>query len=291
MRLFHLFEDISHQNLIIYPGRFSPPTKNHLNVYKYLAKTYGANNVYVATSDKVDPPRSPFNFAEKKELLSFAGIPADHIVNTKSPYMAREITEHFDPASTVLIFAVGQKDMEEDPRFNFKPKKDGSPSYFQPYAANKGKLETFDKHAYIVPIPNFKFELGGQQILGATQIRKLFAEASPEQQKQIFTELYGRFDPKLFALVQSKLAPQVEEGLSMDGIKKGAKHAAVGVSMAMAALGANPQAAKNPEVPVNPLYFRYREAERRENLKKDREAAIKRASPKYRSVTSTKNVD
>ena len=289
MRLFQLFEAVSHQNLVIYPGRFSPPTRNHLNVYKHLAKTYGANNVYIATSDKVDPPRSPFNFAEKKELLSFAGIPSDHIVNTKSPYMAREITEHFDPASTVLIFAVGQKDMEEDPRFNFKPKKDGSPSYFQPLAANKNKLETFDKHAYITPIPNFKFELGGQQILGATQIRNLFAEASPEEQKQIFTELYGRFDPKLFALVQSKLGPQVDEGFDMEGLKKHARKAAAGASIAMAALGGSPQAHTAPDVPVNPLYFRYKEAERRENMKKEREAAIKRNAPKYRSQQTARN--
>jgi len=288
MRLFHLFEDISHQNLVIYPGRFSPPTKNHLNVYKYLAKTYGANNVYIATSDKVDPPRSPFNFAEKKELLSFAGIPANHIVNTKSPYMAREITEHFDPSSTVLIFAVGQKDMEEDPRFNFKPKKDGSPSYFQPYAANKGKLETFDKHAYIVPIPNFEFELAGQQILGATQIRKLFAEASPEEQKQIFTELYGRFDPKLFALVQSKLAPQVEEGFDIEGLKRNAKKVAAGASIAMAAMGGG-HAPTTPDLPVNPLYIRYREAERKEQLKKDREEAIKRNAPKYKGQQFSRN--
>lgn len=273
MRLYHLFEDISHQNLVIFPGRFQPVTRNHFNVYKHLCKSFGSKNVFIASSNKTEAPKSPFTFEEKKALLSFIGVEPSHIVETKSPYLAREITEHYNPSSTVLIFAVGQKDMEEDPRFNFKPKKDGNPSYFQPYESNKGNLQTFDKHAYITPIPNFKFELNGQQILGATQIRAMFAEADIEQQKKLFAELYGRFDPKLFALVSQKLSGKVAEGFK-DTMKK----VGAGASIAMAAFGANPHPSVNPEIPVNPLYFRYQEAERREALKKQKENSLKQAA-------------
>lgn len=279
MRLYHLFEDISHQKLVIFPGRFQPVTRNHFNVYKYLCKTFGQQNVFIASSNKTEAPKSPFTFEEKKALLSFIGVEPSHIVETKSPYIAREITEHYDPASTVLIFAVGQKDMEEDPRFNFKPKKDGNPSYFQPYEPNKNNLQTFDKHAYITPIPNFKFELNGQQILGATQIRAMFAEADVQQQKHLFKELYGKFDPKLFSIVSNKLSGKVAEGIK-DSLKK----VGAGASIAMAAFGANPHHPLNPEVPVNPLYFRYKDAERRESLRRNRENNLKSSN----NITSRK---
>jgi hypothetical protein len=238
MRLFQLFEDTQKNTLVIFPGRFQPVTRNHFNVYQYLCKSFGQKNVFIASSNKVEPPRSPFSFEEKKALLSFIGVDPSHIIETKSPYMAREITEHYDPNTTVLIFAVGQKDMEEDPRFNFKPKKDGSPSYFQPYNP-KAKLETFDKHAYITPIPNFKFELGGQVVMGATQIRKMFADSDEQQQKKLFTELYGKFDPKLFAMVSQKLSGQIGEVLNpnlKNKLKKAGACAAMTIGLAGAAM-------------------------------------------------------
>lgn len=236
MKLFQLFEDVQKNTLVIFPGRFSPVTRNHFNVYQFLCKKFGPKNVFIASSNKVEPPRSPFSFNEKKALLSFIGVDPSHIVETKSPYMAREITEHYDPNSTVLIFAVGQKDMEEDPRFNFKPKKDGNPSYFQPYNPS-AKLETFDKHAYITPIPNFKFELDGQSVMGATQIRAMFANADEKKQKQLFVELYGKFDPKLFAMVSQKLSGQVEEALNPN-VKHKLKQVGAGLAMTIGLAGA-----------------------------------------------------
>ena len=136
----HISEAIQ-QTIVVYPGRFHPFHKGHASVYKHLKSKY--KTVYIATSDKVDPPKSPFNFAEKRAMMLHAGIPANAIVQTKSPYRADEIVSQYDSETTVLIFAVSEKDMAENPRFSFAPKKDGSPSYFQPLS---DKLETLDKY-------------------------------------------------------------------------------------------------------------------------------------------------
>ena len=127
-----LFEAVAKKILVIYPGRFQPFTKGHAAVYQHLCDKYGAGNVYVVTSDKVDPPRSPFNFAEKKAMITLTGVDPSHVMQDAQPYQAKGLVDKFDPSSTVLLFAVSEKDMAEDPRFQFKPKKDGSPSYFQP---------------------------------------------------------------------------------------------------------------------------------------------------------------
>ena len=62
----------------VYPGRFQTPHKGHKFVYDFLKRKFGS--VKIATSNKVELPKSPFNFDEKQKLLSFAGIPTSDIV-------------------------------------------------------------------------------------------------------------------------------------------------------------------------------------------------------------------
>ena len=66
MYVTELFEETDRvQILVIYPGRFQPWHKGHKAVYDYLIQQFGRDNVFIATSNKVDPPRSPFSFSEK----------------------------------------------------------------------------------------------------------------------------------------------------------------------------------------------------------------------------------
>ena len=51
----------------IYPGRFQPMGKHHAETYKWLQSKF--KDAYVATSDKVSLPKSPFSFAEKKKII------------------------------------------------------------------------------------------------------------------------------------------------------------------------------------------------------------------------------
>ena len=189
-------------HLVIYPGRFHPFHKGHASVYNALVKKFGADKVFIATSDKVVPPKSPFSFEEKKKMMMLTGVPASAIIQTKNPYQAQEIVSKYDPADTILMFAVSEKDMAEDPRFTFKPKKDGSPSYFQ----KAGKdMESLDKHGYIISVPTLSFKVLGEPMRSATEFRSNFAKADDDTQEKMITDLFGKYDPSVHELMKSKI--------------------------------------------------------------------------------------
>jgi len=81
------FEEPSDKKMVaIYPGRFQPMGRHHAEVYKTLLDDPRFDNVYIATSDKVDMtekdgvPISPLNFKEKKILASGHGIDPSNFV-------------------------------------------------------------------------------------------------------------------------------------------------------------------------------------------------------------------
>lgn len=198
------FSQISKNFVVVYPGRFQPFHMGHQSVYKHLTEQFGSDAVSIATSDKVELPKSPFSFAEKKALMMLTGVPASAIVQTKNPYQAQEITAKHDPAKDILVFAVSEKDMTEDPRFSFKPKKDGSPSYLQPYKTDFD-FATFDQHGYVYVAPTIQFTVLGKNISSASEIRKMFSAGNQETRMKIFTELFGQFNQDLFNMVNDKL--------------------------------------------------------------------------------------
>ena len=71
----------------IYPGRFQPKGAHHAKTFKWLQSKF--KDAYVGTSDKVDLPKSPFSFAEKKKIINSHGIKS--VVKIKNPYKAEEI--------------------------------------------------------------------------------------------------------------------------------------------------------------------------------------------------------
>ena len=179
--------------LAVYPGRFQPFHKGHAQVYQWLKNKFG--NVVIATSDKVEAPKSPFKFEEKKKMMTLAGVPSNDIKQVTNPYIAREVLKDYDPKKTVLVFAVSQKDMDEDPRFSFKPTKSGKPGYLQPYAGNEKKLQPFGDHmmpkGYVVVTPTFSFEVLGKPATSASELRKQFVSLDNEKQKAFIKDLFG----------------------------------------------------------------------------------------------------
>ena len=204
MRIFEAIQN----TVIIYPGRFHPFHKGHASVYNYLKNKY--DSVYIATSNKIDPPKSPFSFAEKRAMMVHAGIPAGAIVQSKQPYRAEEILRNFDPSTTSVAFAVSEKDMEEDPRFSFRPKKDGSPSYFQPMPADEATMVGFDTHGYITTVPTLDFTVLGEPMRSATELRRNFAKADDETQKSMITDLYGAYDEDIHNIMRNKIKEHVD---------------------------------------------------------------------------------
>lgn len=195
------------QVVAIYPGRFQPFGKHHAEAFRWLQKQFGKNFTYVATSDKTEPGKSPFNFAEKKQIIKQYGI--TNVVQVKNPYKAEEILSKYDPATTAVVFMVGQKDMEEDPRFKIGFKKDGSNSYFQDYAKNKGNMQTYDKHGYLIVAPHVSLNVPGYGEMSGTALRNVLKTGDDETYKDVL----GWYDTKTVAMMKDKLS----EGLIMEG--------------------------------------------------------------------------
>jgi hypothetical protein len=187
----------------IISGRFQPPHSGHTQSWQWLNDKF--DEAFVGTSDKTDPLRSPFNFSQKHALLAHAGIPFNNIIKVANPYIATEIVERFDPTSTVVVFAISEKDMQDNPRFDFKPKKDGSAGFLQPYAANAAKLQSVNTHAYVITLPTFEFVVAGVLMTSATQLRNRFAMSDYAGQKQIITDLYGAHNENIHDLMCGKI--------------------------------------------------------------------------------------
>ena len=191
--------------LVIYPGRFHPFHRGHRASYEYLAKKYGADHVYIATTGVQAPVTSPFTFADKVQMISTLGIPAGHVVKVSNPYQSREITDSIpaeEKANTVLIFALSAKDAE---RFNFAPKRDGTPSYLQPMPKNLKQLKPMTKHAYVEIVPTVNFKARGQDANSASQIREFYIKGNNNDRDQIIAELYGEAYPELRDIFDERL--------------------------------------------------------------------------------------
>lgn len=208
MFLTEIFEAAAPPLLVIYPGRFQPFHKGHRLVFDYLSKKYGRDNVYIATSNVVKPPRSPFNFAQKAAMMRLTGVPMDRVIETAEPYRAQEIVSRYPP-ETRLMFAVSAKDMAEDPRFAKWTKKDGSPSYFQPMPSKGSNMQGLEHHAYIMTVPTFDFTVLGKPMTSATELRAQFAAADEKTQRAIVQDLFGNFDEEVFAIMRNQLQEEI----------------------------------------------------------------------------------
>ena len=189
--------EVQNQLVVFYPGRFQPFHLGHRDVFASLQGKFGRDAVYIATSNKTELPKSPFNFAEKTAFMNAAGVPSDRIVQVASPY---KLPEQFDPEHTVFIVAVGAPDAK---RLNAGGvKKDGSPGYFQLFK-NLKDCETADQHGYVIIAEerHMDITLKGQTVdvshgtpsRAAWNMVRNDAEGRAEYLKQMF----GRNDPEL----------------------------------------------------------------------------------------------
>lgn len=208
--------------LAVYPGRFQPFHKGHAQVYQWLKKKF--DNVIIATSDKVEAPKSPFNFKEKKRMMALAGVPSDGVTQVTNPYIAREILKDYNPKDTILVFAVSQKDMEEDPRFDFSPTKSGKPRYLQPYKGNEKKLKPFgdmnSPKGYVIVAPTFTFDVLGKPATSASELRKQFVKLNHDKQKDFITDLFGKYSASVHALMDKKIGDMLGKPKSIKKLKE-----------------------------------------------------------------------
>ena len=222
--------------IVIYPGRFHPFHRGHMASYEYLTKRFGDSAVYIVTSDVQAPITSPFSYTDKVEMMTTLGVPAGHIVKVKNPYQAREITDSLTPeekATTALIFAVSEKDMQEgSARFQFGTKKNGEPTYLQPMPESEKQLKPMSEHAYVMVTPTVNFRVKGADANSASQIRQMYIRGNDADRNSIIADLYGEVVPKLRDTFDARLGaaervqefvygtPIVDAGIKEPGIRE-----------------------------------------------------------------------
>ncbi len=236
-----LFEAGKPNIVVTYPGRFQPFHQGHAAVFAKLQKQYGSENVYILTSNDAGGPKSPFNFSDKYQLITAAGIPGDRIIETNSMYA---LPEQFDFASTVFITAVGSPDAQRlSPdgflkRDNAKTgKKKGDPGYFKTWKGPEHAV-TSDQHGYVVIIPEVKksIKIKGKpyDVSHGTECRNLWNQVrdDAEARNEFLVGLYGRATPELvhiFNKIPQTTAEDVMPDLAEDaagvGVVAGKKQA------------------------------------------------------------------
>jgi hypothetical protein len=172
------------KTIVVYSGRFQPFHKGHYAAYQKLVSKFGANNVYIGTSDKSDGGKSPFNFKEKVVIMGkMFGIAPSKIVQVSNPYAPKEILSKFDGKTTAYIAAVGDKDAS---RLAGK--------YFKPYNGKSGY--GYDEIGYTYIIPSESNPISG------TDVRKWLSSDNAEK---LFLKAYPKFDKEIFKMITNKL--------------------------------------------------------------------------------------
>ena len=189
-------------NLIaVYPGRFQPMGLHHYESYKWLAKQFGEKNTYIATSDKMDPQKSPFNFGEKKKIMLKHGISERQIIKITNPYSPLQFFDvaGLDPTSTTIVYMVGEKDMGRLRGFR-KLMKFNKTTY-----VSAKDLE--EPYTYYVYAPHILYSIPSFGEMSGTTIRKALSDrnAKLSELKSRFKSIMGWFDASIFNLVIKKL--------------------------------------------------------------------------------------
>lgn len=187
------------KKLVIIPGGFHPFHAGHKALYDAAREAFPSADIYVAAT--ADTSTRPFPFEVKKKLARIAGIDGHRFIQVKSPFRAEEITQHYDPANTVLIFARSEKDRDQQPRAG-GVKKDGTQAYLQPFKRNG--LEPMNQHGYMVYLPTVQF---GPGMTSATEIRAKWPGMDQEQKMRLVQQLYPdtQVKPKLADVIVQML--------------------------------------------------------------------------------------
>jgi hypothetical protein len=181
------------KTVVVYVGRFQPFHKGHYATYQHLVKKFGKDNVFIGTSNKIEKPKSPFNFKEKVQIMTtMFGIPSSKIHQVKNPYQPTEILKKFDEKTTAFITVVGEKDSSRLGGKYFTSLK-GTPT------------EGYKDRGYVYAAPSQSNPISG------TDVRNGLSLGSDEQKQSFFTDrAYPKFNKTIFNLITSKLNEGIE---------------------------------------------------------------------------------
>jgi len=183
------------KQLVIMPGGFHPFHAGHAALYQSAVEAFPGADVYVAATN--DTSTRPFPFPVKEKLAQLAGVAPRRFVQVKSPFRAEEIVHQYNPDNTQLIFVRSEKDAGSQPRPG-GTKKDGTPSYLQPY--DDASDQPLSQRAYMAYLPTVEF---GPGMTSATEIRNAWPKLNEKRKTALVMSLYPRTqtNPRLAATV------------------------------------------------------------------------------------------
>ena len=187
------------KQVVIMPGGFHPFHAGHAALYQSAREEFPGADVYVAATD--DTSTRPFPFQVKEKLAQLAGVDKGRFMRVKSPFQATEITAPYNAADTQLIFVRSEKDATKPPQAG-GIKKNGEPSYLQPY--NKNSTAPMSQHGYMAYLPTVEF---GPGMTSATEIRTAWPQLNEKRKTALVMSLYPKTqnNPKLAANVVQML--------------------------------------------------------------------------------------
>jgi hypothetical protein len=196
MNFIDLYKKVKAERLpivVTYGGRFQPAGKHHFHAYEHLQQKFGVDPI-MTTSNKVEEGKSPFNFAEKKKIITkMFPIQPHNVVEVKNNYNPQEVLSRLSE-ETVFIAAIGEKDADR--------LKGGK--YFEDFSkATELKGWKEKGYYYVVPLIEEKFE---GELMSGTLVRDVFKSEDREKKERLFLALYGRMDKTIFTLLKEKLS-------------------------------------------------------------------------------------
>lgn len=190
----------------IYPGKFQPPHKGNVTVYKKLRQITGPDT-YVVTTDTPKFPDEPLNFDEKQQIWVRHGIAANNVIKVKNPYQPTELKAKFPENNTVAIYALNKADASKLIGNAADKASVGLPSlsrisdkYFLPYSGNENNLEPMSKHAYVI-VWSDQIEPGRN--LSGKDIRNFLGSSKnrDELKRSFFQRVFGWTDVSLYQML------------------------------------------------------------------------------------------
>lgn len=202
MRIDELFKpehDDCPKLVVIYGGRFQPFHKGHYQAYKWLCKKFGAENVWLATSNKTNFKKdsddvSPFTYKEKVEIMvGLYEIKPRRIVECKNPtFRPSEVFSQYKGYPLVYVAACGGKD---DDRYTENKFFQPLPNDTDPYDLKTLKEDV----GYYVVVPTKVDGVSG------SAAREELTGAEGDKQRMLFKKFFGTYDETIADLVTARL--------------------------------------------------------------------------------------
>lgn len=188
-----------HRLAVVLSGRFQPFHRGHHAAFLHLQERFGPEQVWLASSDRgaEKPGRpAPFSFLEKQRIITgLFGVPAERVVQIKSPYAPAEVLAAQDRETTAYVAALGSRDADR-----LKSR------YWAPFSPDEPLLP-YPERGYVLVLPPMADDLSASQIRATLGSETLSAHAK----ETAFRAWYPRFDAQLFQLLTERLTEKAQK--------------------------------------------------------------------------------